>query len=899
MDPKKLVLALALVLFTISVAAQSSNWNVEKVGSPENVLQATNNSTTVKLVRLTDSEGEAVTGQRLETDDADLFYRYGPFNTRNQTEYLVNGYYIAEFKANASEGGKVQYNLYDDSSDGFETAVNQSFTVGDMELERISGPNEIMKADEEYTYEIRTKNRQNGDVLSNVDVNIWFTNGSWTSEKYDLNNYDNDPSDRFWYNSKVKTPPGDNQTYVMHLEGSTTSGSTVVGSRSWVVETYPTLEGKVNTLHADQGCNNMSFFTECSGETLVETEYEVTGAEAQNVNLSIRKWHPNSSRWIEHETKRMDSIQEQKYQKDIKIPVIDTSNYSKKLQIVFNATNDRRRDLVKRNVTYHSFEVDDLSSSKTPPGDYNVRMSVTRVFSTEQVNRSDIDADITIKEPDGDNYTSFDLGDMEFVSGTGTYRNTINIPITEEAGIYSKRINVTDQFGDSKLLKAPQTNFNVTNASKTFETTDSIEMDIQRRKNYSYEMEIKNTESVARQLSFDVSGGLEDVAHVNYGKEANISGDETENVPVSFNISDVQSYDGEITVSDKGSDYSKNVDVMLEAPECDYKESQICLETEGLDVDITRTINLTKDFTIHYLGPSDSTKTYTPVVSGNISDFVTVNPETVTFDEENSNSDGVLNYDFGSLGYFSGSFEVGEVSVNLDANIEDTVTRDNEDQNQGEQTGDLSFSAPSSITITSDTESVMITNEGDKEIQSIDFSGTPFTVETDQSSVPAGESKSFELTFSEVTTGTITVTASSGQQSEEQTISVSAEDPEQQNVEDLRNRLSQLDQRINTPELQSRIDDVSSQINRLSADYNEQTYQSIVTELNNIESQANSNTQGPSNPSEPGTGQPNQRGGGGFLPILIAVFVLLLLGFVAYTSVIPEQGDPGYKVLGK
>ncbi|MBC5792593.1 MAG: hypothetical protein H8Z69_00995 [Nanohaloarchaea archaeon] len=899
MDPKKLVLALALVLFTISVAAQSSNWNVEKVGAPENVLQVTNNTSTIKLVKLTDSEGDPVTGQRLERDDADLYYRYGPFNERNNTEYLVEGYYMAEFKANASKTTKVQYNLYDDSSDGFETAVNQSFTVGDMELEKLTGPTSIMKADEEYTYEIRTINRQNGDVLSNSDVNVWFTNGTWTSEKYDLNNYDNDPEDQYWYNSKVKTPPGENRTYVMHIEGSTTSGSSV-GSRSWEVDTYPTLEGKVNTLHADQGCNNMSFFTECSGETLIETEYEVTGAEAENVNLSIRKWHPNSSQWIEHDTTRMENLQEQKYEAEMNIPVIDTSNYSKKLQLFYNATNDRRQDVIKRNITYHSFEVNDLSSAKTPPGDYNVRMSVTRVFSTEQLNRSDIDADITIKTPEGENYTSFTLGDMEYVSGTGTYRNSINIPITEEAGIYSKRINVTDQFGDSKLLKAPQTNFNVTNASKTFETTDSIEMDIQRQNNYSYEMEIENTESVSRQISFDYTDGIEDVAQVNYGNEVNINGDETKDVPILFNISDVQSYDGEITLSDTSSDYSKNVEVMLDTPECDYKQSQICLETEGVDVDVSRTINVNRDFEIHYLGPSDSTKTYTPVVSGNISDFVTVEPETVTFDEDKSNAEGTLNYDFGSTGYFSGTFEVGEVSLDIDSNIEDTVTRENEDdENSNVNTGDLSFSVPNSVTITSETQSVMISNTGSTEIESLSFTGTPFSVETGQGSIPEGGSKSFDLTFSEVSSGTITVTGRNGDQQEEHTISVSAENPEEENIQDLRDRLTQLDQRINEPELQSQIDDVSSQINRLESQYTEQRYQSIVTSLNNIERQANSNTGGTQNPSNPtGPSEPNS-GGGGFLPILIGVLVMLLIGFVGYTSVIPEQGDPGYSVLGK
>ncbi|PSH01137.1 MAG: hypothetical protein BRC26_04290, partial [Nanohaloarchaea archaeon QH_8_44_6] len=62
-------------------------------------------------------------------------------------------------------------------------------------------------------------------------------------------------------------------------------------------------------------------------------------------------------------------------------------------------------------------------------------------------------------------------------------------------------------------------------------------------------------------------------------------------------------------------------------------------------------------------------------------------------------------------------------------------------------------------------------------------------------------------------------------------------------------------------------------------------------EVNQVESRVNSGNQGSSGTTS------NESS---MLPIIAGViFVLLIIGFIAYTSIIPEEGDPLYRVLGR
>ncbi|EGQ43192.1 MAG: hypothetical protein J07AB43_11820 [Candidatus Nanosalina sp. J07AB43] len=48
-----------------------------------------------------------------------------------------------------------------------------------------------------------------------------------------------------------------------------------------------------------------------------------------------------------------------------------------------------------------------------------------------------------------------------------------------------------------------------------------------------------------------------------------------------------------------------------------------------------------------------------------------------------------------------------------------------------------------------------------------------------------------------------------------------------------------------------------------------------------------------------GTDSSSSGGGGGILILIILLIIVLGIGFVVYTSYIPEEGDPLYDVLGE
>lgn len=101
-------------------------------------------------------------------------------------------------------------------------------------------------------------------------------------------------------------------------------------------------------------------------------------------------------------------------------------------------------------------------------------------------------------------------------------------------------------------------------------------------------------------------------------------------------------------------------------------------------------------------------------------------------------------------------------------------------------------------------------------------------------------------------------------------------------------------------------------------------YQATLTNLESIESEieSNSNTgdqndgadnqdstdqqdgQTPEDPNTGGTSDPStdpstEGSGAGILPIILVVFILLVAGFIFYTSYIPEPGDPLYEYIGE
>jgi len=75
-----------------------------------------------------------------------------------------------------------------------------------------------------------------------------------------------------------------------------------------------------------------------------------------------------------------------------------------------------------------------------------------------------------------------------------------------------------------------------------------------------------------------------------------------------------------------------------------------------------------------------------------------------------------------------------------------------------------------------------------------------------------------------------------------------------------------------------------------------QFYDDAQQTISDAESDPNGN--GDTGNGDTGTDEPEE-GGIPFIPIVAGLFMVIIVGFVAYSSIIPEEGDPLYDVLGQ
>ena len=205
-------------------------------------------------------------------------------------------------------------------------------------------------------------------------------------------------------------------------------------------------------------------------------------------------------------------------------------------------------------------------------------------------------------------------------------------------------------------------------------------------------------------------------------------------------------------------------------------------------------------------------------------------------------------------------------------------------------------------------EDIEVENTGDIEITSVSVSSEDYDVATESVSLEPDSSEEITIEFSEVESesGQVTLTAETESEAIEKTIDVSASViPDYiTRADDLEQRAIDLDSQISSDsdyqedlnEAQSRISDIRTAYNRGNYDEAESLYSQVQSSLDDIEVgiRSSSSTGGDDNTSQTG----NNSGGLPILPIAAAILVLLIIGFVAYTSIEFERGDPLYNVLG-
>lgn len=900
----RLVTVAFMLVFMVSAATAA--YQIKDKEEPLAHDVVSNDTNTVQIVRLWDSStSSGVTGSEFESSDWEGFeWIYnrssGTAESRkNEMEHLADGYWYANFSANITDGS-IEYQLRDDQFE--EKNLTETVDVKNLTVEIVNDFSDKQDPDATFDLKVNATDAWNDTWEDNANVDFYVTNGSWTSNIVRLSNKD---ANNYYKNFGNSFPLKHGALYVAHAN-ATASGQGYKnndGSHSLIIETLPELEGEITRLNASTGCDpNSSFFTECERGTDVGTEFNVTSSSADSVELDVLLEKKSDSSWDEDSSTDLTEVsgEDGVWEGDFTVPDINTSKYEKKVILRYNTSNTDAEYTKTRNITYKSYKIEYRGNARTSQGSsYDVELLFSKYISDTPLNSSRFEnASIEINDSEDAEFESFNMDDMTYDEDGGLFKKTVDIPNDAETGGYD--IDVT-AFNKYEEKKTEDFSFRVESVDATFNISGDLELDYNKTAEYIEEVSITNKLNSENELSVEVSDDISNFTTVNDGDNVTLEGDETKDVPIDFNITYVDDYLGEITFDD-GDDFSETIDVEIESPSCDLRNETLCIESledDWVNVSQSEEGHKTRTITLLHLGENGTEADVIGTVSGEVSDYLELDPSSFSMEEDQA---VVLNYSATSPGTFTGevSFQA-EDTISFNPELESDVTAT-----------DTGISIPSSVDLgyfpsgDSVSRSIDVENTGSAEITGLEASSDTYSVSIESVSIAPGETENVELSFSSVvsSSGTVTVTAQTDSGTPESDISVTASPVEDyfSRAEELSSRITELTGQVESESAQTQLQNLELEISNIKTAYNrgnyqeaEQKYENVRSQINSIERQVTTGSTGDN--TNPG-GSTSDGDGLSMLTIAAGLLVLLLVGFVAYTSIIPEEGDPLYDLLG-
>lgn len=905
-----LLFLLVSLVFLTSIAT-AATWNINTISEPWNRLDVSNNTSTVKVIELVDGDGDPVTQSQLNADEGELNYTYNKTNgVEEGLDWLHSGYYYTEFGPNASEGDYIMYELDSESSDYTAENKTQQMSIGNMTVELSSGNKDYfsdpVKFGESFTANVSVTDEWNDTNEDGAKVYAYFTNLSESESEINTKRVELGWNNGYYTNQmNVPDVAGSKFIFWVHANGTGLGYDNQFGSSARVIETLPQIQGRVNYLNATSGCDSESFFTACEWGTSIDTGYNITESTAEQVNLSLLAQERSTDNWVKLSSTTL-SEEEGLYQGSARIPDLNTSKYQKTVRLKYNASNKKREHIDTYDVDYRSYKIQEKGDLLTSPGEYTVKVEFTKYFSPSPLNSTRIDGIIDIEDPSGDDFTAFTVEEMTYDQNRGVMKKDINIPFDAETGIYDINISVNNPYGD---WKQEMGQFNVSDIQRTFNLTeDEYDIQIDHRGHHEFNITVENlltdSNSLNVTMAEEFGDGVE--VEVNGGSEISLDSEEEKEVKVSLNVSEVKDYTGDIKLRDESANFNDTVEVDLEAPNCDYTGEDICVRG-SINGSADEAGYVEKLMFVNYLAEDNSSIILIPSSEGNISDILSFDPSTAELNESNRLQTITANYSANQRGYFTGTVELENITipVSFDSNVESTELA-------MEVTESLDLgTVPETETVTAEVE---IENTGTAPIETVSFDSISMTLSPSEiEDISVGSSETVEMEISEIAgSGTISVTAISGEKEATSQISVDVETVPNlaERADELESSIRDLQTQVERDENQNKLNTASLNVSEIKNTYQEgdyeraqRIYQATESSLNEVRRSVESSSDPGSSPDSPSTDPNSQQqsdSGGGMLPLIAAVvFILLIIGFVAFTSLIPEEGDPLYSVLGK
>ena len=931
-----------LTLF-LTFSASALDWSPEVLEEPYNQIQVSEDLPTLQVINLTDSEGNYINQTELEEDEAVLDYYYNASHGEQESmESLFSdkGYYFAQFDVNSTKGGEVLFELFRENEGSEEDEVEndtQIMELGDFNVELVNNsevdeeifdPSLPYVAGESDTAWVNVTDRD-GNKVEDVDVELYFTNITDTYEAESIDGTGPTSGFEDIYHDGFTLPSQPDSSYIMHLTASKddeeTSYDNPYGSTSLMTETYPRIQGDSEVTNKT-GCEDLEEGVECERYGNVNTTFNVTESLAENVNLTLLAETREDG---EHEELKQISMNdttngsEEEYdeglnfEKQMEIPNVNTSKYHNELTLRFNATDILGYYTEETVVDYQDNFVNYLGASTASAGAYEVRFEVLTGVEEDPVPPSNLNGTVNVTNPSDETVDYFNLSDMDY--GSSLYSKDVSLPFGSEDGEYEVDIDLEDEYSQEYSLTHV---FDFESEDQAFSVNNSLRTDINKTGNHTYSLLFDNS-GIDLDIVAEKHGDIENFTELDYSGE-NISIDSQENnrsLDLTFDIDYVDNYEGEIYFEDIKTGYNETMDIDIEAPICTDRNEYLCISSGNLNTTLEDLDdNETNAIDVKYLGHKDGEGTELDAgLSGEVDNYATVDPVNVEMNSTHDFEVLTLNYTApSSPGNFTGSLDLdmNGTALNIPLNLESEV-----------EPQDIGFEVLDDIELgeliegdNADSE-VEVENTGDIPIDSLTVTSDDYNVEGDSLSLEPGATGDLSIGFTNIETdsGTVSIEASGEDDTTTQSVDVDAD--LYQNYADLADDLEQrafdLDSRTSDADLQDEIMDIQMEIPDVQTAFNEEDYNeaetlynSLEESLDDIENQVdqeesqeagdgNGGTTGGS--TDPGSGeqQGEEQSMGAIIPILIGLFVFLLVGFVAYTSIIPEKGDPLYSVLGK
>jgi len=432
------------------------------------------------------------------------------------------------------------------------------------------------------------------------------------------------------------------------------------------IETLPEIIGNIQRLNASSGCDGQSFFGECERDAVIDTAFNITSSDAENVNLTLSLRNKSSGMWENQSTVVMtDSGDGEFFTGEITVPDINTSAYDRVFQLQYNATNGGREEIIERVVDYNDFRIVDKSDSVTAKGSYNVKLEIRKYFTPELLNNSRInDSMITIEQPSGELLTNFSVDQMERLESSGHFQKNIDVPVDAEIGLYQMNVQVTNIYGHAK---SESFNFDVTDIQQTFNlNTDEFQETVNKTGEHSFNLTFGNRINSETNISTEISGDIENFTSINNGENISLGPEENRNVSLLFDVDFVDEYSGEIKFMDADANYNTTLDIDLSRNACSYRNGSICVLGSGLNTSSDETGDITKEFVVINFGEKNESYTFSFDLSGNITEQASLGNNQSTLNTENDTESVNMTYSVTKPGFYSGIVELNNEQDTLE-----------------------------------------------------------------------------------------------------------------------------------------------------------------------------------------------------------------------------------------